>query len=251
LKVFAEESPDLCRQREVVEQLVHEASGRLVITGEAGREIPWIKIAGLPSDADADWFLRLLRGSDRDVGEWLPCEHGDPFTVTIVMYRAQVSVEGYLRHLRRRLLQTAPALTIDSGADPVISSLPSPDPSPEELAGTIVRGLAAGAVTQSGELFSCADPKTGEVSLGENPAEVRRTLARSYVTCLRLRLGFVRALARRHDETLARLRALRARLAAGDGGALEELINEEAIRSVEQNARELSPHLKRLPGARV
>jgi hypothetical protein len=127
--------------------------------------------------------------------------------------------------------------------------LPSADPGPEELAATIVRGLAAGGVTWSDGLFSYVDPETGEAPLGESSAEVRRTLAKSHLARLRLTMGFVRALATRHDETLTRLRALRSALASGDGSVLAELVSDEALRSVEQNERELWPHLKRLPHA--
>jgi hypothetical protein len=238
LTIFAEEFAEPGRQREVVEQLVREASGRLVVTGEAGRQIPWIKIVGFGTAAGAEGFLRLLRDTDHEIGEWLPCDHGDRYSVTLVMYRSQVSLEGHLRHLRRRLLEGAPTMTVDSGADPIIWLLPSADPGPEEVAATIVRGLAAGGISQSGTLFSHIDPETGESSLGGNAAEVHRALAESYVARLHLTLDFVRALATRHDETLAHLKALRAVL-GNSGSVLAELLGEEVIQAVEQNAQDL------------
>jgi hypothetical protein len=106
--------------------------------------------------------------------------------------------------------------------------------------------MVAGAVRRGEGLLSTLDADTSEVCLGEDTQAARATLRRDYPTRVYLTVVFVRAVARRRDEVLARLKALRAALVAGDGG-LADLIDEEAIRTVEHDVDLLWPYLKRLP----
>jgi hypothetical protein len=246
LTTFREEFPNPAKQREVVEQLVHEAAGRVLTTGEAGRPINWIKIVGLGEATGTEWFQDLLRSADREPGEWLTCNHGDPRTVVLVMYRSEISMDGLLRNLRHRRPIPAGGLTARDGPDPITYLLPSVRPEPPELSATIVRGLVAGAVRCGEGLLTSLDADTGEVRLGEDPQAARTTLRRSYPTRTRLTVAFVRALVRSRDDVLARLKDLRTALVTDNGGFVG-LIDEEAIRTVERDVEILWPFLKRLP----
>ncbi|MCX5677356.1 MAG: hypothetical protein NTX87_20420 [Planctomycetota bacterium] len=246
LTTFREEFPDPAKQHEVVEQVVHEAAGRLFTTGEAGQPINWIKLAGLGGTAGPEWFQDLLRSVDRDSGEWLTCNHGDPRTAVLLMFRSAISMDGLLRNLRRRRPTAAKGFTVRNGPDPITPLLPSVRPDPPELSATIVKGLVADLVRRGEGLLTAIDADTGEVYLGEVPQEARTMLLRSYPARVRLAVAFVRALARRRDEVLAGLRQLRVALAAGDR-YLADLIDEEAILTVEREADGLWPYLNRLP----
>jgi len=245
LTAFREEFPDPLKQREITGQLVHEATGRVFATGQAGQSIEWIKIVGLGAASSTEWFCEVLRGVDREPGEWIVSSNGDPYSAVLVMYRSKLSLDNYVRNLIRRRGNGAP-LTVLSGADPLTFILPPVRPDPQQFAVTLVHGITAETVRLGQGLFTIVDPDTGEVQLGENADEARRVLRHSYPTRVRLTVAWAHALARGRVGVLARLNQLRARLAAGDA-RFKALVNEEAISLVEQQAEQLWPYFRRMP----
>ncbi|MFW6107876.1 MAG: hypothetical protein ACOC70_01625 [bacterium] len=247
LTVFGEEFPDRATQRDLVEQLIHEAAGRLQVTGEAGRVVPWLKIAGVGSPEAGEVASALLKDADGFPGEWVTADHGDRCTLVLVMYRAGIAVAGLLENLRRRRALMAPRpLTTESGADPIISLLPSIRASEVELRRTIVRGLVAGTLRRVDQLASSTDPTTGDVLLGVDGQEGQGFLARDFGARTRLTVDFVRAVGRRRQEVLAELATLEQKLARGED-RLRELIDHQAVATVRAEADKLWPYLKRLP----
>jgi hypothetical protein len=246
LVVFREEFPDPAKQHEIVEQVVHEAAGRLLTTGEASQHINWIKIGALGNTADTEWFQNLLREADHDSGEWLACNLGDPRTAVLLMFRSGISMDSLLRNLRRRRPADATGFTVHDGPDPITFLLPSVQPDAAELSASIVMGMAASLVKRTNGLHTTIDGDTGEVLLAEDPQAARSALRRDYPTRCRFTIAFVRSLARNRSEVLARFKALLADLENGNGD-LRDLIDDEALRTVARNADVLWPYLKRLP----
>ncbi len=247
LTAFGEEFPDRATRRDLFEQLVQEAAGRLQVTGEAGRMVPWLKVAGVGSAEAGEVASALLKGTDVFPGEWVTADHGDRCTLVLVMFRAGIAVAGLLENLgRRRALMAPRPLTTESGADPIISLLPSIRASEVELRTTIVRGLVAGSLRRVDQLASSTDPTTGEVLLGVDGQEGQGFLARDFGARTRLTVEFVRAVGRRRQEVLAELATLERKLARGED-RLGELIDHQAVATVRAEADKLWPYLKRLP----
>jgi len=247
LTVFGEEFPDRATRRDLFEQLIQEAAGRLQVTGEAGRVVPWLKIAGVGSAAAGEEASALLKDADGFPGEWLTADHGDRCTLLLVMYRSAIAVAGLLENLKRRRALMAPRpLTVESGADPIIHLLPSIRPSEVELRATIVRGLVGGSLRRVDQLVSSIDPTTDEVHLGVDGQEAQRFLAREFGARTRLTVDFVRAVGRRRQEVLAELASLEQEFARGQEG-LAELIDRQAVATVRAETDRLWPYLKRLP----
>jgi len=246
VSTFREEFPDPAKQRQLLEQLVREAAGRLVVTGEAGRPVNWIKIAGLSDPAAAEDLCARLREADSEPGEWLTADLGDRYTLVLLMYRSGISLDGLIQQLRRRY-NRAGSLPPSCGPDPITWILPSVRPDAAELARTIVRGLACARIRREEEMFSSVDAGEPEIVLGRDAAEAQRQLAHSFQARVRLTVGFVRDVVSHRDDVLGQLSRLKEALTEGTDEGLGQLIDLEAIRAVEQEVEELWPHLKRLP----
>ena len=138
---------------------------------------------------------------------------------------------------------------MESGPDPIIWILPSVRPDKDELSATIVRDLATGDIKQNGDLLSWIDSAGSEVSLGTSSPEARDFLARDYPTRVRLTVGFMRALAQRRHEVISRLKAIQDGLTS-DKDTLSDMIDKQAIRTVEEDAASLWPYLRRISEGR-
>jgi len=247
LTAFREEYPQRAKQREIVEQLAHEAEGRLLVAGEAGQPITWIKVLGVGSAVDAEPLKDILQEVDREPGTWLVCQHGDPCSVVFVMYRSAISLDGLLRSLRRRHPDHVKPLTPDAGSEPGTFILPSARPTRGEVAVSIVHGLAAGQIERGEGLFTVIDPDTGHVRTGDDPEGLIAVLSHSYPARVRLATAFLRALARERTAVLTRLNELRSGQASDVPDVLRDLVKEEAVLDVERQANLLWPYLQRLP----
>ena len=247
LTAFREEYPQRAKQREIVEQLAHEAEGRLLVAGEAGQPITWIKVLGVGSAVDAEPLKDILQEVDREPGTWLVCQHGDPCSVVFVMYRSAISLDGLLRSLRRRHPDHVKPLTPDAGSEPGTFILPSARPTRGEVAVSIVHGLAAGQIERGEGLFTVIDPDTGHVRTGDDPEGLIAVLSHSYPARVRLATAFLRALARERTAVLTRLNELRSGQASDVPDVLRDLVKEEAVLEVERQANLLWPYLQRLP----
>jgi len=250
LTVFREEHPEPAKQKQIIEQQVRQAAGRLMVTGEAGKRVPWIKIAGVGSVEGASWFLKLLREADHVPSEWMPSEHGDPYSVSLLMYRTGISLDSLLQQIRRRHGVDHRSLTPDSGPDPITHVLPSVRPDRNELARTMVRALAIGAIREQAGLFAVVDSTTGDVAKGHEPGEFRRTLAKVYPARVDLTIRFVKGLISDRPGILEQLRLLREKAKNANTG-IAKLIDGQAVTDVEKEADDLWLFLKRVPDGRT
>jgi len=62
--------PDENKQRRIIEQLIKQSEGRLLITGEVNESVAWLKAANTPSAKDAEWLRKILENVDKKQGKW-------------------------------------------------------------------------------------------------------------------------------------------------------------------------------------
>lgn len=241
--------PDKNKQRRIIEQLIKQSEGRLLITGEVNESVVWLKAANVTSAEDAEWLREILESVDKKQGKWQVVVDKDADRISIAQLRGEIALQPLLDRLLTRDDPETWAMLVDRAPDPVSVLIVRPNPSIRQFRRELVKAIVNKQITVDENgcyILSCS---TGEIlNLGKTFETVHARLQPKWPELVFIGSTFGCNLVVSQEQIISELNRLETEidLNTSDSDPLLGLIDITAVKESQTQAELLLPRLKRI-----
>jgi hypothetical protein len=247
--------PDAGSQQRLFEELVRQSEGRLRITGEVNKQVPWLKVAGVPAPEHIDWVRQLLEKVDKKPGKWEVAVHAhDPDRITVMQLRGGISLTPFIERLEPPDKPEGWAKVIEVAPDPASAIGVGPNPTQRQFKRVLAKAIVTGllSIDENG-FFHMKCPHGEPIAIGNDFASVERKLQPQWPLLVFIESTFFRDLVVDDKKISSDLKQIYARLLSGDIASDSRLglIDLAAIEEAMTQAELLTPRARRFRKANI